>query len=54
MWLRIWRFRLRLMKDIKQIVKRMNRLHGLIGQELQRSNPEFLRNAETNDNLTNP
>ena len=54
MWLRIWRFRLRLMKDIKQIVKRMNRLHGLIGQELQRTNPEFLRNAETNDNLTNP
>lgn len=54
MWLRIWRFRLRLMKDIKQIVKRMNRLHGLIEQELQRSNPEFLRNAETNDNLTNP
>ena len=54
MWLRIWRFRLRLMKDIKQIVKRMNRLHGLIEQELQRTNPEFLRNAETNDNLTNP
>lgn len=54
MWLRIWRFRLRLMKDIKQIVKRMNRLHGLIGQELQRTNPEFLLNAETNDNLTNP
>ena len=54
MWLRIWRFRLRLMKDIKQIVKRMNRLHGLIGQELQRTNSEFLRNAETNDNLTNP
>ena len=54
MWLRIWRFRLRLMKDIKQIVKRMNRLHGLIGQELQRTNPEFLRNTETNDNLTNP
>ncbi len=54
MWLRIWRFRLRLMKDIKQIVKRMNRLHGLIGQELQRTNPEFLRNAETNNNLTNP
>ena len=54
MWLRIWRFRLRLMKDIKQIVKRMNRLHGLIGQELQRTNPEFLRNAETNDKLTNP
>lgn len=54
MWLRIWRFRLRLMKDIKQIVKRMNRLHGLIGLELQRTNPEFLRNAETNDNLTNP
>ena len=54
MWLRIWRFRLRLMKDIKQIVKRMNRLHGLIEQELQRTNPKFLRNAETNDNLTNP
>ena len=36
MWLRIWRFRLRLMKDIKQIVKRMDRLHGLIGQELQK------------------
>ena len=54
MWLRIWRFRLRLMKDIKQIVKRMNRLHGLIEQELQRTNPEFLRNTETNDNLTNP
>lgn len=54
MWLRIWRFRLRLMKDIKQIVKRMDRLHGLIGQELQRTNPEFLRNAETNNNLTNP
>ena len=54
MWLRIWRFRLRLMKDIKQIVKRMNRLHGLIEQELQRTNPEFLQNAETNDNLTNP
>ena len=54
MWLRIWRFRLRLMKDVKQIVKRMNRLHGLIEQELQRTNPEFLRNAETNDNLTNP
>ena len=42
------------MKDIKQIVKRMNRLHGLIGQELQRTNPEFLRNTETYDNLTNP
>ena len=54
MWLRIWRFRLRLMKEIKQIVKRMNRLHGLIEQELQRTNPKFLRNAETNDNLTNP
>ena len=54
MWLRIWRFRLRLMKDIKQIVKRMNRLHGLIEQELQRTNPEFLRNTETYDNLTNP
>lgn len=38
MWLRIWRFRLRLMKDIKQIVKRMDRLHGLIGQELQKQN----------------
>ena len=36
MWLRIWRFRLRLMKDIKQIVKRMNRLHGLIGAEIQK------------------
>ena len=37
MWLRIWRFRLRLMKDIKQIVKRMDRLHGLIGQELEKT-----------------
>ena len=36
MWLRIWRFRLRLMKDIKQIVKRMDRFHGLIGHELKK------------------
>ena len=36
MWFRIWRFRLRLMKDIKQIVKRMDRLHGLIGAEIQK------------------
>ncbi len=37
MWIRIWRFRLRLMKDIKRIVKRMDRLHGLIGAELERN-----------------
>ncbi|MEE0804591.1 MAG: LptF/LptG family permease, partial [Prevotellamassilia sp.] len=36
MWFRIWRFRLRLMKDIKQIVKRMDRLHGLIEAEIQK------------------
>ena len=36
MWARIWRFRLRLMSDIKQIVKRMNRLQGLIHEELNR------------------
>jgi hypothetical protein len=35
LWGRVWRFRLRLMRDIKQIVKRMERLRGLMEVELK-------------------
>ena len=34
-WNRIWRFRLRLMRDIKQIAKRMDRLQGLMAEEMK-------------------
>ena len=34
-WNRIWRFRLRLMRDIKQIAKRMDRLQGLMEEEMK-------------------
>ncbi len=34
-WNRIWRFRLRLMRDIKQIAKRMDRLQGLMAEEIK-------------------
>lgn len=34
-WNRIWRFRLRLMRDIKQIAKRMDRLQGLMVEEMK-------------------
>jgi lipopolysaccharide export system permease protein len=34
-WNRIWRFRLRLMRDIKQIDKRMDRLQGLMAEEIK-------------------
>jgi lipopolysaccharide export system permease protein len=48
MWIRIWRFRLRLMSDIKQIVKRMDRLHGLIEEELQKAKPSTTSNTTNN------
>jgi lipopolysaccharide export system permease protein len=35
LWGRVWRFRLRLMRDIKQIVKRMERSRGLMEEELK-------------------